>query len=139
MTGTTAPATGSFATASGFINGSGVTKADGDGDRYLRIFAEDNAGNTIITGSQAFNFDNTSPTVTNITYSPRTSTYGNVIVQVTFDEMVLPVSGRTIDASGTTLTRTYLWNTEEILEVFDPSGNTGTANIIITRIKKNSG
>jgi hypothetical protein len=60
--GNTAPATGSFAT--GFTNGSNITLSGMNGNRYLRILATDNAGNTIITGSNAFNFDNTLPVVT---------------------------------------------------------------------------
>jgi hypothetical protein len=46
----------------GFTNNQQIEKSDGDGTRYLRILAMDNAGNTTIESSSGFPFDNTAPT-----------------------------------------------------------------------------
>jgi hypothetical protein len=57
---TVAPTEASF--SSTFSHGQIITKSDGEGTFYLRILAKDNSANTIITRSNAFNVDNTSPT-----------------------------------------------------------------------------
>ncbi|MDR2190169.1 MAG: BspA family leucine-rich repeat surface protein [Candidatus Peribacteria bacterium] len=79
-TSSSAPTEASF--SSTFTNNSFLTKSDGNGTFYLRILAKDTAGNTLITGSNGFNIDNTAPTCTSEgdsttrTGGNRTITYG---------------------------------------------------------------
>ncbi|MDR3168863.1 MAG: InlB B-repeat-containing protein, partial [Candidatus Peribacteria bacterium] len=74
-TGSTAPDENTF--SSTFTSAGTITKSDGNGAFYLRILAKDNAGNTTITKSGIFNFDNTVPTgsitINNKPYTSSTS------------------------------------------------------------------
>jgi surface protein len=80
-TSTSAPTEASF--SSTFTNNSSLTKSDGNGTFYLRILAKDTAGNTLITGSNGFNIDNTAPTCGTRSYAPTTPTSGNVVATLT--------------------------------------------------------
>lgn len=65
----TAPAEASFVTT--FTNGATITTPAGlNGQYYLWILAKDNLARTSIIGSNAFNLDNTNPTITLVGENP---------------------------------------------------------------------
>jgi hypothetical protein len=137
-TGSNAPTSGEMLSGTVFTNGSGITLTGVDGDLYLWIRAEDNVGNAIITGSDKFIFDNTSPSAT-ITYSPSstgTRTSGNVIVTLAISEQLTNITpGRT--ATGTNeYYKEYTGNALEIVEFEDLAGNTGSVKIDVANIDK---
>ncbi len=69
-----------------FSNGSALTKTGVTGTYYLWIKGSDNAGNTVITKSNAFTIDNTAPT---LTFSPNSSglTANNIRVDVNVSDV----------------------------------------------------
>jgi hypothetical protein len=131
-----------FASAYRFTNDQEIIKADGDGNRYLRILAEDNAKNMTITRSDAFYFDNTIPIATSVTYTPKPSsghfTNEAVTVQITLNEVVLLPNGRIGSTTGTLFTRTFENNiTKTTVPFTDLAGNQGSTEIEITWIDTN--
>ena len=118
-----------------FENGQTITKNTGDGNWYLWVYAKDNIGNEAITRSEAFNFDNTAPTI-NIEYSTKNPTNKDVKVTIKANEQIQNIEGWTISEDKLSLTKTYSENTEEAITIKDLAGNEANATIEISNIDK---
>jgi hypothetical protein len=97
----------------------------------------DLAGNSDSTGFNITRIDKTPPTGT-ISYNPNTTTNRDVVVILTTNEPIQPLSGRTQSGGDQkTRTRTYPNNIPTTnITFYDLVGNAGTTTIEITRIHK---
>lgn len=114
-------------------NGQTLTKKDGDGKWYLWVYAEDLLENTIITRSDEFLLDNTTPDI-NIKYNTKKPTNQNVIATITANEEIQEVEGWKISTNKKELTKEYSQNIEETISVKDLAGNISTVKVTIKNI-----
>jgi hypothetical protein len=137
-TSTTTPAEASFSTS--FTNGGAIASpASVTGGYYLWILAKDTSGNTKIQGSNAFNLDNTSPSIPTVNlngYTSGTWTNSNITFTLSssdansgFYQYQYSVGGgswtQTIEANGWT----YNWDANDsiVFRAVDNAGNVSSA------------
>ncbi len=123
-----------------FTNGVSLTKGSVTGTYYLWIKGSDNAGNTIVSKTNAFVLDNTAPTNPTLVASPTSWTNGNVSVTITYpaDATVKEYStnGTTWNTYTTAITVTTN-NTTVYARGRDASGNqSGQGTLTVSNIDK---
>jgi hypothetical protein len=121
-TSTTAPTEGSFGTT--FTNEEMITKSAGDGGFYLWILAKDNVGNTVITGSNVFKVDNTTPTCS-VSYTTTAPTNEAVTVTLTGCSEEVDPRPQSVEMST---------NGSGSFAFADVAGNTGSVEYEVTNI-----
>ncbi len=122
-----------------FTNGGSVSKGSVTGTYYLWIKGSDNAGNSIVSKTNAFMIDNTVPTAPNLAASPTAWTNGNVTVTITY-----PVDASVKEYSTDTLTwTTYVTgvvvtnNTIVYAKAIDAAGNQSSqSSLTVANIDK---
>ncbi|MDF2866404.1 MAG: hypothetical protein K0R72_1222 [Clostridia bacterium] len=123
-----------------FTSGSTITKSGMTGTYYLWIKVVDNAGNILVTKSNAFVADNTPPANPTISASPTAWTNGNVTVTITYPA---DASVKEYSTNGTTWS-VYTApvviitnNTTVYARAADMSGNqSGQSTITVANIDK---
>ena len=95
----------------------------------------DLAGNSKSVDINITGLDGTPPTL-QVSYSTLENTKDSVIVTIKADEQIQAPSGWTLGTDGKTITKTYLENTTEDVNVLDNAGNTSTVEIKVTNIDK---
>lgn len=115
--------------------------SDKQGTYFFCIEAVDVAGNNSgCSATYSVVFDETTPTVTSLSYSPSTLTNGDVIATITFNESVSTISADWTVVSGTdnkVFTKTYTSNVmNEAVNYTDAAGNEGQAFVTIDWIDK---
>ena len=95
----------------------------------------DLAGNTTTASIVVNNIDKTALKVT-VKYSTVNPTNQNVTVTITSDEEIQAVAGWKLDSSKKILTKEYVENGEETVEITDLAGNKTTANVKVANIDK---
>jgi hypothetical protein len=98
-----APEEKTFGTS--FTNSGIITNSNGNGNYYLWILAKDTAGNTTITGSNPFNIDTTSPTVTIAISKEYAKSGDSVIITGTFNEDITEGTPKIVMAGVASLTQ----------------------------------
>ncbi len=130
----TTPSVSAFVTS--FTNGSTINTPNGkSGGYYLWVYVEDMEGNYNITRSERFRLDNNNPDLVSIVYTPNTLTNGNVLVTLTVNEKINPISGWT-KVTNKIYQKEYSLNIDEDVAFSDLSGNINTANVLIDWIDK---
>ena len=81
-------------------------------------------------------FTDLTKTQLDITYNTKDITNKNVTVTVVSNEKILEVEGWTLEEDELTLTKTYLLNVKEEIEVYDYSGNKTKRTIEVNNIDK---
>ncbi len=129
---TNQPAVSTFTNT--FASGDTLTKSDGTGDYYLWILAIDNAGNQIITKSNAFKLDNTNPTcIMDVTPTSWTS---SATLKITATDGHSGISTYSFDGENYTTTNTKTINNNDtyIAYIKDKAGNIGKCSKEVTNI-----
>ncbi len=115
--------------------------SDKQGTYFFCIEAVDVAGNkSACSETYSVVFDEATPTVTSLSYSPSTRTNGDVAATITFNESVSTIATDWTVVSGTdnkVFTKTYTSNvTNEAVNYTDAAGNEGQALVTIDWIDK---
>ena len=119
---TNQPAASTFTNT--FASGDTLTKSDGTGDYYLWIQAIDNAGNQIITKSNAFKLDNTNPSCN---WSGESTTYR------TSADITVTCKDQESGCLNTTNSKTWNYKETKVTDevsytISDNAGNTTTCS-----------
>ncbi len=123
-----------------FANGATITKGSVTATYYLWIKASDNAGNSVVTKSNAFNIDNTAPAVPTIIPNTTAWTNSNVIVSITYPSDATTQEYSTNGTTWTAYTAPLVIsanNTTVYARGKDAAGNqSGTSTLTIVNIDK---
>ena len=119
---TNQPAASTFTNT--FTSGDTLTKSDGTGDYYLWILAIDNAGNQIITKSNAFKLDNNAPSCN---WSGESTTYR------TSADITVTCKDQESGCLNTTNSKTWNYKETKVTDevsytISDNAGNTTTCS-----------
>jgi len=99
------------------------------------IEVKDKVGNVTKKKVKITNIDKVAPTL-KVTYSTKELTSNSVKATITSNEQIRQIKGWSISKDGKILSKTYIKNTNENIQVYDIAGNETKVNIKIENIDK---